>query len=105
MNKYFKNNLRYLRNKNGIEQLDLALMLGFKSSSAVSEWEKGIRIPSAGVLSDIANIFNVTLIYKKRGVIPLLNILPAIRSRCILDLFHSDGFLFHRLSILQFQIR
>lgn len=41
MNKYFKNNLRYLRNKNGIEQLDLALMLGFKSSSAVSEWEKG----------------------------------------------------------------
>ena len=42
MNKYFKNNLRYLRNKNGIEQLDLALMLGFKSSSTVSEWEKGI---------------------------------------------------------------
>lgn len=61
MNKYFKNNLRYLRNKNGIEQLDLALMLGFKSSSTVSEWEKGIRVPSAGVLSDIANIFNVTL--------------------------------------------
>lgn len=61
MSKFFNNNLKYLRNKNGMEQLELALMLGLKSASAVSEWEKGIRIPSAGVLSDLANIFNVTL--------------------------------------------
>lgn len=61
MSKYFKTNLRYLRNKNGIEQLELANMLGLKSASAVSEWEKGIRIPNAGVLSDLSNIFNVTI--------------------------------------------
>jgi repressor LexA len=61
LNKLFSSNLKYLRNNSGIEQLELANMLGLKSASAVSEWEKGVRIPNAGVLSDIANIFNVTL--------------------------------------------
>ena len=61
METYFNTNLRYLRNRNGIEQLELANMLGLKSASAVSEWEKGIRIPNAGVLSDLAHIFNVTI--------------------------------------------
>lgn len=61
MNKYFHSNLKYLRAKNGIEQLELANMIGLKSASAVSEWEKGVRIPSAGVLSDLANIFRVSI--------------------------------------------
>ena len=61
MSKYFNTNLKYLRTQNGIEQLELANMLGLKSASAVSEWEKGIRIPNAGVLSDLSNIFNVTI--------------------------------------------
>lgn len=45
METYFNTNLRYLRNRNGIEQLELANMLGLKSASAVSEWGKGIRLP------------------------------------------------------------
>lgn len=61
MNKYFNLNLRHLRSRSGIEQLELANMLGLKSASAVSEWEKGVRIPNAGTLSDIAKIFNVTI--------------------------------------------
>jgi repressor LexA len=61
MKNFFNTNLKYLRTRNGIEQLELANMLGLKSASAVSEWEKGIRIPNAGVLSDLANIFNVTI--------------------------------------------
>lgn len=61
MSKYFNKNLRYLRNKSGIEQLQLANMVGLESASAVSEWEKGVRVPSAGVLSDLANIFKVSL--------------------------------------------
>jgi repressor LexA len=44
-----------------MEQPELAEMLGFKSASAISEWEKGKRIPNVGVLSDIANIFNISL--------------------------------------------
>lgn len=61
LGKIFGDNLKYLRTKNGMEQNELAEMLGFKSSSAISEWEKGKRIPNAGVLYDIANIFNVSL--------------------------------------------
>jgi len=60
-NIYFKNNLKYLREKRGIEQLELARLLGRKSASSISEWEKGTYTPKVGVLSDIARIFNVDL--------------------------------------------
>lgn len=58
---YFASNLRFLRQKNGLEQIDLATRLGRKSSSSISEWEKGKYTPKAGVLNDIANIFGVSL--------------------------------------------
>lgn len=59
---YFASNLRFLRQKNGLEQIDLATTrLGRKSSSSISEWEKGKYTPKAGVLNDIANIFGVSL--------------------------------------------
>lgn len=61
MDNYFSSNLRYLREKAGLEQIDLAEMLGFKSSSGVSEWEKGIRIPAVGVMDLLARIFRVTI--------------------------------------------
>ena len=37
----FAKNLRYLRERNNMEQLDLAKELGRKSASSISEWEKG----------------------------------------------------------------
>lgn len=58
---YFASNLRFLRQKNGLEQIDLATRLGRKSSSSISEWEKGKYTPKAGVLNDIAKIFGVSL--------------------------------------------
>lgn len=58
---YFASNLRFLRQKNGLEQIDLATRLGRKSSSSISEWEKGKYTPKAGVLNDIAKIFDVSL--------------------------------------------
>lgn len=58
---YFAINLKYLRQKNNIEQLELANLLGRKSSSSVSEWEKGKYTPKAGVLNDIAKIFSIPL--------------------------------------------
>ena len=58
---YFASNLRFPRQKNGLEQIDLATRLGRKSSSSISEWEKGKYTPKAGVLNDIANIFGVSL--------------------------------------------
>lgn len=54
-------NLKFLRQKHGLEQIDLATRLGRKSSSSISEWEKGKYTPKAGVLNDIANIFGVSL--------------------------------------------
>ena len=53
--------MRFLRQKNGLEQIDLATRLGRKSSSSISEWEKGKYTPKAGVLNDIAKIFGVSL--------------------------------------------
>ncbi len=57
----FSTNLKYLRNKSGMDQLTLANKLGRKSVSSVSEWEKGKYTPKVGVLADIAHIFNVSL--------------------------------------------
>lgn len=58
---FFASNLKYLRLKNNMEQLELANLLGRKSSSSISEWEKGKYTPKSGLLSDIAVIFDVTL--------------------------------------------
>ncbi|WP_195229144.1 helix-turn-helix domain-containing protein [Lactococcus lactis] len=58
---YFAINLKYLRQKNNMEQLELANLLGRKSSSSVSEWEKGKYTPKVGVLNDIAKIFSIPL--------------------------------------------
>lgn len=61
MKSYFHSNLKYLRTKKNMEQLELAQLLGRKSASSVSEWEKGMYTPKSGVLSDIAKIFSVSL--------------------------------------------
>lgn len=57
----FDKNLRYLREKYGMEQMDLAERLGRKSSSSVSEWEKGKYTPKIKTLAKIAHIFKVDL--------------------------------------------
>ena len=57
----FAKNLKYLREKSGMEQIDLAYQLGRKSSSSISEWESGKYTPKVGILSEIANIFDVDM--------------------------------------------
>ena len=57
----FAKNLKNLRLQHNMEQIDLAYRLGRKSSSSISEWESGKYTPKAGILSDIAEIFNVSL--------------------------------------------
>lgn len=61
MTKQFAKNLRHLRTKRNMEQSELAELLGRKSTSSISEWEKGTYAPKSGTLSDIAKIFSVTL--------------------------------------------
>lgn len=58
---FFSANLKYLREKSGMDQLELAKKLGKKSRSSVSEWEKGSYTPKMGTLRSIADIFNVSI--------------------------------------------
>lgn len=58
---YFPSNLKYLRTRRGLEQSELASLLGRKSPSSISEWEAGRYTPKVGTLSDIARIFNVDI--------------------------------------------
>lgn len=58
---YIASNLRYLRENKGVEQLQIAELLGKKSTSAVSEWEKGVRVPNVGDLHDLSIYFGITL--------------------------------------------
>lgn len=60
-NNYFSSNLRFLRQREGLDQVDLAKKLGRKSSVSISEWEKGKYAPKASVLAEIATIFDVSL--------------------------------------------
>lgn len=57
----FAKNLKFLREKYDMEQLDLANRLGRKSSSSISEWEKGRYTPKLKVLNEISKIFNVDI--------------------------------------------
>ena len=57
----FAKNLKFLRKKFDMEQSELAHLLGRKSASSISEWEKGKYTPKLGVLSEIAKIFNVNI--------------------------------------------
>lgn len=57
----FSQNLKYLRKKHDMEQIDLAHKLGRKSASSVSEWEKGKYTPKMKTLKDISDIFNVSI--------------------------------------------
>ncbi|MCT7696295.1 MAG: helix-turn-helix domain-containing protein [Lactobacillus iners] len=57
----FSTNLKYLRKKYNMEQLELAYKLGRKSGSTISEWEKGSYTPKIKVLAQIADIFHVDL--------------------------------------------
>ncbi len=57
----FDKNLKYLREKHGLEQIDLAHQLGRKSASSISEWESGHYTPKIKVLSELASIFNVDI--------------------------------------------
>lgn len=56
----FAQNLKYLRTSHGLDQKEFADRIN-RSVSTVSEWESGKYTPKAGILADIANMFNVQL--------------------------------------------
>lgn len=60
-NNFFATNLKFLRTKKGLEQKDISDFLGLKSSTSVTNWEKGTNLARAGHLSELASFFGVSL--------------------------------------------
>ncbi len=59
----FKDRLILLRESHGLDQSQLAKILGFRSRSSVSLWELGLRTPKLWKLQVIAEYFNVSMDY------------------------------------------
>ena len=67
-NKIFGWNVRYLRKERSLTQKNLGVLLGVHGST-ISNWETHKIIPYSSTLSNIANLFEVTvdeLIFKER---------------------------------------
>lgn len=60
MTNYFSKNLKYLREKNRIEQQEIADKLKVPRST-YSCWENGLRTPKIEQIQGIANYFNVDI--------------------------------------------
>ena len=60
-NNFFATNLKFLRTKKGLEQKDISDFLGLKSSTSVTNWEKGTNLARAGHLPELASFFGVSL--------------------------------------------
>lgn len=55
-------NIIGLRKKKGLTQAELAAQLGF-TDKAVSKWERGLSLPDAPTLQELANLFAVDVNY------------------------------------------
>jgi len=64
----FPNNLRMIRKRLGLRQVDVADRLGRTSADCISHWEKGLALPS------VVNLFKLAIIY---GV-PLDHLYPDL---------------------------
>lgn len=53
--------IKGLRIKAGLTQSDVADHLGYKNAQFISNWERGICLPSAASLSVLAKLYNVSL--------------------------------------------
>lgn len=59
----FGERLRFLREKKGLKQVELAKLLNLESSSTISQYETLNRIPDGHILQGLADIFNCSVDY------------------------------------------
>ena len=60
MQTFIASNIKHLRVTRGITQEKVAQVCN-KRNTAIGNWEKGIREPSAVDLANLANLFNVSI--------------------------------------------
>lgn len=53
-------NIRYLRNKYGYSQEELAIHLGYKSYTTITKWESDVSEPTLKMTNRIADFFHVS---------------------------------------------
>jgi len=58
MKKRIPNSLRKYRKAAGLKQKEVAKLLGLKSQSLISRWEKGISLPK------LKNLFKLAILYQ-----------------------------------------
>lgn len=58
---YLAENIKFLREREGMTQAEFAEVLGDLSQSAVGNWEAGKREPEIAMVVKIAEVFNVSL--------------------------------------------
>ena len=72
--KTIPNCLRRYRRARGLKQKEVARILGLKSASMISRWEKGVCIPST------LNLFKLATLYRTMVDALFIDMLRALRN-------------------------
>ena len=67
------NCLRKYRKARGLKQKEAAEVLGFKSASMISRWERGVCLPST------MNLFRLAALYRRMTDALFIDLLRALR--------------------------
>lgn len=79
--KTIPNCLRKYRKVRGLKQKEVAKILGFKSASMISRWERGYCLPST------LNLFRLAILYRTMVEAPYVDLLKTMRE----DLFKKEA--------------
>lgn len=74
-NKVYLNCLKRYRRAMGLTQKEAAKILGLKSTSMISRWEKGVCLPSA------LNIFRLAVLYRTMADALFIDLLRALKDQ------------------------
>lgn len=72
--KTINNCLRRHRKARGLQQKEVAEILGLKSASMISRWEKGLCLPS------VLNLFKLAVLYRTMADALFIDLVRALRS-------------------------
>jgi len=72
--KLHSNSLKRYRKARGLTQKEAAKILGLKSTSMISRWEKGVCLPNA------LNIFRLAVLYRTMADALFIDLLRALRD-------------------------
>jgi len=59
MAKKYPNNLKRLRLKSGMTQMEVVRVLGLKSNNSLSRWENGLALPNILNTNKLCKLYNI----------------------------------------------